>query len=98
MTLGVGTTNELGVTAADVVLADPDVSMATATLAVEVPEGVPGAAASLVQPARPTNTTVTRATANLLPIGRTPLAAVSNPSTIAATCGDEKQRSRNVDN
>jgi len=71
MTLGVGRMNEL-VAAAFVALGDPDVTTMVGAAVVDVPEGVAGAAASLVHPARPTDTIATRATANLLVIGRTP--------------------------
>jgi hypothetical protein len=91
MTLGVGTTNELDTAGLDVVLDDVG-STTTAEAVVEVgaPEGVPGAAVSLEQPAMATNRAATEATANLLVIGRTPLAAGSNPSTISAIRDDLK--------
>jgi len=90
MTLGVGTTNELDVSGLGTALDDPG-SITTGVGVVEVvPEGVAGAAASLVHPARPVKTIATRATANLLVIGRTPWAAVGSPCTIAAICDDLK--------
>jgi hypothetical protein len=91
MTLGVGATNELDVSELGGALDDVgSTTTAEAVVEVAVPEGVPGAAVSLEHPARPANTATTRATAHLLVIGRTPLAAFSNPSTITATCSDEK--------
>src|SRR6476620_3121364 len=99
MTLGVGTTNELDASGLGAALDDRgSTTTAVRVDEVAVPEGVPGAADSPEQPARPTNTAVMRATANFLAIGSTPLAASLQSEHDNFHPRRSEARLRNVDN